>query len=148
MERRRRKSPREGLKVIQPRAAGVDIGSRENWVCAPPTESGEVQVGRFPTTTSGLHALAKWLEQQGVETVAMESTGTYWIALYDVLEEAGFEVRLVDARQLRKVPGRKTDMLDCQWIQQLHSCGLLRGCFRPSGRTRQLRELSRESGNL
>ena len=148
MKRSKKKDSSEGLEVIESRAAGVDIGSRENWVCCPQREPGVPNLRRFGTTTREIQALADWLHQEGVQTLALESTGTYWIPLYDVLEERGMEVLLVNARQLRKVPGRKTDMLDCQWIQKLHSCGLLRGCFRPSNGTRQLRELSRESSNL
>ena len=93
------------------------------------------------TTTCELEAAAGWLHKQGVQSVAIESTGTYWIPLYDLLEERGIEAVLVDARKLKRVPGRKTDMLDCQWIQKLHACGLLEACFRPSPVIRELRAL-------
>ncbi len=102
----------------------------------------------FGTITSELEAAADWLHQEGVKSVAIESTGTYWIPLYDLLEERGIEVVLVDARKLKRVPGRKTDMLDCQWIQKLHACGLLEACFRPSPMIRELRALARERANL
>lgn len=143
-----KKRLRQALVVLEPNVAGVDCGSRLHWVCAPQNESGKPQVKGFATTTEQLEALADWLHQQGVVSVAMESTGTYWIALFDLLEERGFEVLLVDARKLKKVPGRKTDVLDCQWIQQLHSCGLLQGCFRPGAVIRELRALTRERSNL
>jgi len=95
-----------------------------------------------------LEQLASWLEAEGVKSVAMESTGVYWIPIYELLELRGFEVVLVNARQLSNVPGRKTDMMDCQWIQLLHSCGLLRGSFRPAEEICQLRALMRECSNL
>ena len=136
------------MKVMRTDAAGIDIGSRENWVSCSEREDGQPNVRTFGTTTSELEALADWLAEEGVKTVAMESTGVYWIPLFDLLEERGFEVSLVDARKLKRVPGRKTDMLDCQWIQKLHSCGLLEGCFRPSSVMRELRELTRERNNL
>ena len=88
-------------------------------------------VRRFGAFTGELCALADWLKQCGIQTVAMESTGVYWIALYELLMERGFEVRLVDARQAKNVPGRKSDVLDCQWLQELHTYGLLRGCVSP-----------------
>ena len=94
---------------------------------------------RFSSFTHDLQALADWLEACGVETVAMESTGVYWIALYDLLEERGFEVVLVNARHVKHVPGRKSDVQDCQWLQELHSFGLLRGSFRPSAEVTTLR---------
>ena len=145
----KRKKKAQGLRMIRSDVAGIDIGSRENWVCSPQKEPGRPNVKSFATTTVHLEALADWLEQEGVKSVAMESTGSYWIPLYDLLEERGFEVLLVDARKLKRVPGRpKTDVLDCQWIQKLHSCGLLEACFRPSSVMRELRELNRERGNL
>ena len=136
------------MVVLEPHVAGVDCGSREHWVCSPEKQPGQPQFKGFGTTTEQLEALADWLHQQGVVSVAMESTGTYWIPLFDLLEERGFEVLLVDARKLKKVPGRKTDILDCQWIQKLHSCGLLQGCFRPAAVIRELRAFARERSNL
>ena len=143
-----KKGRREGLVVLQPNAAGVDCGSREHWVCCPQKQPGQLKVRGFATTTEQLEALADWLRQEGVVSGAMESTGTYWIPLFDLLEERGFEVLLVDARKLKKVPGRKTDIVDCQWIQKLHSCGLLEGCFRPAAVIRELRALARERSNF
>jgi hypothetical protein len=128
--------------------AGIDLGSREHYVCAPPTAEDEINVERFGTTTPELCRLADWLAGQGVESVAMESTGVYWIPLYELLEGRGFEVLLVNARALGSVPGRKTDMLDCQWIQMLHSCGLLKGSFRPGEEICALRALVREKTTM
>lgn len=136
------------LPIIRPLVAGIDIGSTEHWVAAPPQPDGQPNVRTFGTTTPQLEALAGWLIEQGVESVAMESTHVYWIPIYELLESRGLEVRLVNARQLRNVPGRKTDMLDCQWLQVLHSCGLLRGSFRPDETICCLRALQRQVGNL
>ena len=148
-KRSKKKAYRPGLPVVRADAAGIDLGSREHWVCCPQREAEQANVRQFATTTVQLKALADWLQQEGVQTVAMESTGLYWVALYDLLEERGLEVLLVDARQLKRVPGRcKTDNRDCQWIQKLHSCGLLRGCFRPTGPTLELRTIVRERSNL
>ena len=136
------------LKVIKPDAAGVDLGSREHWVAGPPFEDGTSNVQRFGTTTPELVRLADWLKEQKVTTVAMESTGVYWIPLFEILASRGFEVNLVNARQISHVPGRKTDMLDCQWLQLLHACGLLRGSFRPSDDICRLRALMRERNTM
>ena len=141
----RRKQP---LPVVRPAVAGVDIGSRQHWVCGPGTPDAEPNVAVFGTSTPQLQQLADWLQQQGVESVAMESTYVYWIPLYELLESRGFEVLLVDARQLHKVPGRKTDMADCQWLQRLHSCGLLRGSFRPNEAICALRAIQRQMSHL
>ena len=128
---KRKRSGLTALSRIHPQVAGIDLGSREHWVCAPEVSKGTPNVRTFGTTMPQLQQLAEWLLEQGVESVAMESTNVYWIPLYELLESCGIEVLLVNARQLRHVPGRKTDMRDCQWIQLLHSCGLLRGSFRP-----------------
>lgn len=132
------------FKTVHPHAAGIDLGSREHWVAAPPLDDGSPNVKSFGTTTPELVRLADWLTQEHVVTVAMESTGVYWIPLFEVLDSRGFEVHLVNARQLSHVPGRKTDMIDCQWLQLLHACGLLRGSFRPSDDICRLRALIRE----
>jgi transposase len=118
------------LELINRDAAGIDIGATSHFV-AVPEGSVENNVREFRSTTPGIYALADWLKECGVKTIAMESTGVYWICLYEVLEEKGFEVKLVDARQTKNVAGRKTDVSDCQWIQQLHTYGLLEGAFRP-----------------
>jgi len=136
------------LPVIRPNVAGIDIGSAEHWVCGPVESDGQRNVRTFGTTTPELHKLVDWLVEQGVESVAMESTSVYWIPVYELLESRGIEAVLVNARQLHNVPGRKTDFSDCQWIQLLHSCGLLRGSFRPGDAIVRLRALQRQRGNL
>jgi len=138
----------DGLPVLRRNVAGIDVGSTENWVCCPPNPDGTANVRKFGTMTCDLEKTVEWLRAEGVESVAMESTGVYWIPLYELLEKDGFDVLLANARQLSNVPGRKTDMEDCQWIQLLHSCGLLRGSFRPSENICQLRALMRECSNL
>lgn len=138
----------ECLPVIRPNVAGLDLGSREHFVCGPPRTDGVPNVRSFRTVTAELEELATWLEEQGVASVAMESTSVYWIPVYEILEQRGFEVVLVNSRQLKFVPGRKTDVQDCQWIQLLHSCGLLRGSFRPNEAICRLRALKRQSANL
>ncbi len=143
-----REQPERDLPVQRPQVAGVDLGSREHWACGPPHADGRPNVRTFGTTTVQLDALADWLAAEGVESVALESTYVYWIPLHELLEERGFEVVLVNARQLKNVPGRKTDMLDCQWLQRLHSCGLLRGSFRPPETVTQLRALHRQWQSL
>jgi len=143
---RRRRSP--AIVVNRPQVAGVDIGSREHWVCGPASVDGAANVRVFGCTTPQLNELVDWLESQKVESVAMESTSVYWIPLFELLEARGIEAVLVDARQMHNVPGRKTDMNDCQWIQLLHSCGLLRASFRPSAAICKLRALQRQLSNL
>lgn len=128
--------------------AGIDLGSTEHWVCGRTCEDGSPNVRVFQTTTPQLQELVDWLLEQGIESVAMESTSVYWIPLYELLEVHGVEVLLVNARQLSHVPGRKTDMQDCQWLQLLHSCGLLRGSFRPDEAICRLRAIKRQCSNL
>jgi transposase len=135
------------LKQINADAAGLDIGAEEIWACVPANRDSK-SVGVFPTFTADLHMLADWLQACQVKTVAMESTGVYWIPIYEILESRGFEVYLVNARYIKNVPGRKTDVLDCQWIQQLHSYGLLHASFRPSEEICALRALARHRDNL
>jgi transposase len=137
------------LKRVNLNAAGIDIGSEEHWAAVPPGRDSEGRdVRSFGAFTGDLCALADWLKQCGIETVAMESTGVYWIALYELLVERGFEVLLVDARQAKNVPGRKTDVLDCQWLQELHTYGLLRGAFRPVDQVCILRSYLRQRSML
>lgn len=136
------------LHAIRPLVAGVDLASEQHWVCGPARADGEPNVRVFGATTPQLNALVDWLESEHVESVAMESTSVYWIPLYELLESRGIEAVLVNARQLHYVPGRKTDMNDCQWIQLLHSCGLLKGSFRPTETICKLRALLRQRGNL
>jgi transposase len=119
------------LEVLKPKAAGIDIGASSHWVSVPP-ECDEQPVREFGCYTPDLQAVVAWLQQCGIETVAMESTGVYWIALFELLESAGIEVILVNAQHLKHVPGRKSDVRDCQWLRQLHSYGLLSASFRPA----------------
>ena len=137
-----------GLAVVSPNVAGIDIGSREMYVCGPVNEQGEREVRTFDTTTVQIEACAKWLKQQKVESVAMESTGVYWIPVLEILEDQGLKTLLVDTRPMSRVPGRKTDTIDCKWIQTLHSVGLLQGCFRPAEEISQLRNLTRQKAVL
>lgn len=137
----------EGLKVIHPNAAGLDIGSEEIWA-AVASASTPATVRKFGTFTPDLHALADWLVECGVDTVAMESTGVYWIPVYEILEACGLQVFVVNARHLKNVPGRKSDIQDCQWIQGLHSVGLLRGSFRPEADFVALRSYLRHRAAL
>lgn len=148
---KRKKTMKAGpatLPVLQPMVAGVDIGSREHWVCGPARADGVPNVRVFGTTTPQLRELADWLVTQGVTSVAMESTSVYWIPVFELLESRGLQVVLANARQLHNVPGRKTDVIDCQWIQTLHSCGLLRGSFRPTEAITGLRALQRQMANF
>src|SRR5947209_4286391 len=118
------------LSTINPDAAGIDVGSTFH-VVAVPGDRNDNPVRTFRTFSGDLHRLADWLEETGIKTVAMESTGVYWIPVFEILEARGFEVLLVNARDVKNVPGRKTDVNDAQWLQQLHQHGLLRGSFRP-----------------
>jgi transposase len=124
-----RQNQRE-LPILHPNAAGIDVGSTFHMVAVGAgTDTDPVRT--FKSFTADLHALADWFKEAGVTTVAMESTGVYWIPVYEILEARGFEVILVNARFAKNVPGRKTDVSDAQWLQQLHSFGLLRSSFRP-----------------
>jgi transposase len=139
----------EGLPVVRPNVAGIDLGSQEHWVCAPRVDRTGREVARFGATTPDLEEMATWLLERKVESVAMEGTGVYWIAPQEVLEAHGLEVLLVNTRELARVPGRKkTDRVDSKWIQRLHSCGLLAGSFRPQEQICMLRTLVRDRGTL
>jgi transposase len=139
----------EGLPVVVAGAAGIDLGSEEHWVCAPTWDGSGREVAKFGATTPELEKMAEWLRQRKVQSVALESTGVYWIAPHEVLERNGLDVLLVNTRDLARVPGRKkTDRIDCKWIQRLHSCGLLPGSFRPSEAVCMLRTLVRDKGTL
>ena len=135
------------LPVLHPHAAGIDIGAREIYVAVPPGTCAR-PVRSFPTFTEDLHALRDWLKECGITTVAMESTGVYWIPLFQILEAAGMEVCLVNARHCKNLPGRKTDVQDCQWLQHLHSVGLLRGSFRPADQVCAVRAILRHRDAL
>jgi len=147
---RRPSGRRQQWEIKNPHAAGVDVGSTSHYVAVPPDSVPETEssVRCFEAFTEELRKLVEWLNACGVKTVAMESTGVYWIGLYQVLEEAGFEVVLVNARHVKHAPRRKTDVSDCQWLQQLHSYGLLSGSFRPSDEICRLRSLVRPRANL
>ena len=135
------------LEPINTNAAGIDIGSQTHWVCVP-ADRAEENVKSFGSFTTDLYALADWLQECKIKSVAMESTGVYWIALFQILETRGFEVRLVNAHHVKTLPGRKSDVLDCQWIQQLHSYGLLSASFRPNDQICVLRSYIRQRDNL
>jgi len=135
------------LAKVNLNAAGIDIGSASHFVAVPEGRD-NVTVREFKSFTADLHELANWLKKCGIKTVAMESTGIYWIPLFEILEEHGFEVRLVNPRHLKNVPGRKSDVLDCQWLQQLHTFGLLSGSFRPEQQVCELRAYTRQRDGL
>jgi transposase len=135
------------LPILRPNAAGVDICATEIYVAVPPDRDSE-PVRSFPTFTEDLHRLVDWLKSCGIETVAMESTGVYWIPLFQILESRGFEVCLVNARYFQNVPGRRTDVSDCQWLRYLHAVGLLRPSFRPADQVCVLRSLARHRDSL
>ena len=143
MPQRNRPATQAAITLTHPNAAGIDIGSAAHFVAVPPERDDE-PVREFASFTADLHRLADWLDACGVDTVAMESTGVYWIPLYELLESRGFTVLLVNARHVKNVSGRKSDVLDCQWLQQLMSFGLLRGAFRPADQVCELRSLSRQ----
>ena len=138
---------RAALTITHPNAAGIDIGSAAHYVAVPPDRDDQ-PVREFLSFTTDLEAIADWLSACGVDTVAMESTGVYWIPLYELLESRGFTVLLVNARHVKNVSGRKSDVLDCQWLQQLLTYGLLRGAFRPADQVCVLRALWRQRGML
>ena len=131
------------LEVAHPNAAGIDIGSASHFVAVPADRDDE-PVREFTSFTEDLERLADWLVACGIDTVAMESTGVYWIPLFELLESRGLTVYLVNARHVKNVSGRKSDVLDCQWLQQLMSYGLLSGAFRPKEEICVLRALSRQ----
>jgi hypothetical protein len=133
--------------LLEPNAGGIDIGAREIFVAVPP-ERDENPVRVFATFTGDLEAMARWLVSCGITTVAMESTGVYWIPAYEVLERHGIKPCLVDARGMKNLPGRRTDWHECQWIQFPHSVGLLRAAFRPDGEVCAVRSLMRRRGDL
>jgi len=138
---------RKHLEQVNLFAAGIDIGSQSHYVSVP-EELGTESVREFPCFTGDLNRMADWLVEIGIQTVAMESTGIYWIPAYETLEERGLVVLLVNSRHIKNVPGRKTDVLDCQWIQQLHTYGLLEGAFRPEEETVALRSYMRQRETL
>jgi transposase len=144
---RNKKRLQEHLEQVNLYAAGIDIGSTSHFV-AVPSSLDDRPVREYSCFTGDLEHMADWLKDVGITTIAMESTGVYWIPAYELLDERGFEVCLVNPRHLKNVPGRKTDVLDCQWLQQLHSFGLLRGSFRPSGEICVFRAYMRQRSML
>lgn len=140
----------DNLEQINLHAAGIDVGAAENFVCVPArsVKPGQPTVRSFGVFSTQQDDLVEWLKECGVTSIAMEATGIYWMSLYDKLEAAGLEVLLVDPHSVRHGPGRKSDVLDCQWLQQLHTYGLLRGAFRPEATVRRLRVLSRHRADL
>jgi transposase len=141
------KSRAAALSITHPNAAGIDIGSASHFVAVPPDRDDE-PVREFASFTADLNAMADWLKACRIDTIAMESTGVYWIPVFELLESRGFTVMLINARHVRNVSGRKSDVLDCQWIQQLMTYGLLRGAFRPADQVCVLRSLWRQRGML
>lgn len=133
------------MEVVNPNAAGIDIGSRSHFVAVGQHEE---DVKEFGVYNEDLEALAKWLSEHQVKTVAMESTGTYWQNLFTVLQGAGFEVILCNGKFTKNIKGKKSDVQDCQWIQKLHTLGLLSGSFLPDEATEQLRTYCRHRMNL
>jgi transposase len=147
MDQQLGKSNGLSLERIEPNAAGIDVGATEIFVAVPPDRDRQ-PVRSFKTFTDDLRQMAAWLVQCGITTVAMESTGVYWIPPHEVLEEAGIRVCLVNSKHVKHVPGRKSDVSDCQWLQYLHSVGLLRASFRPESEIRAIRALSRHRSSL
>jgi transposase len=150
-QKRRKKYPSKkqhtSFALINPNAAGIDVGSAEHWVAVPEDRDNQ-PVRSFKCFTADLHAMADWLKTCDIQTVVMESTGVYWIPLYQILERRGFDVKLVNARHVKNVPGRKTDVSDCQWLQRLHTYGLLSGSFRPEDSMCVLRSFWRHRDTL
>jgi len=142
-----RKPARQRTMAIRRDAAGIDIGARRIHVAVDPERDAR-PVREFQTFTQDLYALADWLKACAVRTVAMESTGVFWIPLFQILETRGFEVCLVNAHHVKHVPGRKTDIADCQWLQSLHAVGLLTASFRPAQAICGLRSLLRHRESL
>ena len=135
------------LEVVHPDAAGIDIGNESHYVAVPPSRDSQ-PVRCFGCTTAELKAMAAWLQQCSIRTVAMQSTGVYWVAVYDILEQAGFEVYLVNARDTKNLPGHKSDVQESQWLMKLHTYGLLRNSFRPSQEIRTMRTYWRQRNDL
>src|SRR5262250_2322434 len=144
---RRIQSEDLSLEVVHPDAAGIDIGNESHYVAVASTRDSQ-PVRRFGCTTAELKAMADWLKQCEIQTIAMQSTGVYWISVYDILEEAGFQVYLVNANETKNLPGRKSDVQESQWLMKLHTYGLLRNSFRPSQEIRTMRTYWRQRNDL
>jgi transposase len=137
----------QALEIVHPDAAGIDVGGSEHWVAVSSDRDPE-PVRRFGCFTADLHEMAQWLVQKGVRSVALQSTGVYWMPLFEVLEQHGLEVYLVNARHTKNLPGRKSDVQECQWLLKLHAFGLLNNSFQPTDEIRIARTLWRQRGNL
>jgi transposase len=137
----------KALEIVHPDAAGIDVGGSEHWVAISPDRDPE-PVRRFGCFTADLHEMARWLVEKGVRSVAMQSTGVYWMPVFEVLEQHGLEVFLVNARHTKNVPGRKSDVQECQWLLKLHTFGLLNNSFQPTDEIRVARTVWRQRGNL
>jgi transposase len=137
----------KALEIVHPDAAGIDVGGSEHWVAVSPDRDPE-PVRRFGCFTADLHEMGQWLVQKGVRSVAMQSTGVYWMPVFEVLEQHGLEVYLVNAQHTKNVPGRKSDVQECQWLLKLHAFGLLNNSFQPTDEIRVARTLWRQRGNL
>jgi transposase len=151
---RKKKSPRgkrshdwEALPALNQNAAGIDVGNAEHYVAVPAGRDAE-PVQKFGSFTADLHRMAQWLKACGIQTVAMQATGVYWVALYQILEDYGLEVNVVNAHHTKTLPGRKTDVLECQWLQKLHTFGLLNNSFQPAEEIWVLRTYMRQREKL
>lgn len=139
----------KGFGEVNRFVAGIDLaGAADHYVCGPRKDDGSHDIEHFGTTTSELQRMLAWLKERNVVSAAMESTSVFWIPVYDMLESGGIKVSLVDTRQVHMVPGKKSDVQDCQWLQRLHSCGLLRGAFRPPEKFNAIRSVLREKANV
>jgi len=136
-----------GLEAVHPDAAGIDVGNASHFV-AVPADRDQQPVREFGSWTADLQRMAEWLKRCGIRTVAMQSTGVYWVALQEVLERDGFEVCLVNARGTKNLPGRKSDVQECQWLMKLHTYGLLRNSFHPPEQIRAVRTIWRQRDRL
>ncbi len=146
-KRKRKTDPTKGLPPLNVNAAGIDVGSAEHHVAVPPDRDPE-PVRTFGSFTADLYRMARWLKECRIQTVVMQATGVYWTALYDVLESYGLEVNVAHAQHTKTLPGRKTDVQECQWLQKLHTFGLLNNAFRPTDEIRVLRTYLRQRENL
>ena len=135
------------MRIVHSNAAGIDIGAKEFFV-AIPEDGSESSVRKFECFTDDLHKAAKWMKDHRIDSVAMESTGVYWIPIYQILDSYGFEIFLVNAGHVKNVPGRKTDVKDSQWLQYLHSVGLLESSYRPDQEVCVIRSLLRHRSNM
>jgi transposase len=137
----------KALEIVHPFAAGIDVGGSEHWVAIDPDRDTE-PVRRFGCFTADLREMARWLVEKGVRSVALQSTGVYWMPVFEILEQHGLEVFLVNARHTKNVPGRKSDVQECQWLLKLHAFGLLNNSFQPTDEIRMVRTLWRQRGDL